>query len=128
MNIPEVSDERLSQVLANVRPMVLDAQGRPCTFASVDPRRVSFIWDPRDLAPVVGIVPTRTIRTLHTFGHPALFKPSIAEAVAQLPADLTGVVGFTILRGPEDADDLNAEREALHAGYHVATVALWERV
>lgn len=124
MRIPHITDERIAELLATIKPMVFDAQGGPCTFDAVDPRGVSFIWDPDGLRPVEGIEPWRQVRTVHTYGHPALFKPSIAEVLAQLTGDLTGVVGFTI-KGPDDVDDLNAEPEALNAGFHVATVTLW---
>lgn len=125
MNIPKISDERIQSMLEVIRPMVL-IDGVPHTFQEVDPRRVSFIWDPKDTKPVAGLVWVQTIRTLHTYGHPILFKPSVAEVLAQLPPDLTGVVGFTI-EGPADVGDLHAEPEALQAGFHVATVTLWGR-
>ena len=122
--IPPISDERIAEMLQTIHPMVLDRQGAPHTFAPVDPRTASFIWAPLDRRYVAGIEPWRQVRTLHTYGHPALFKPSIAEVLAQLTGDLSGVVGFTI-KGPDDADDLNREREAMNAGFHVAVVTLW---
>jgi hypothetical protein len=127
VKIPQISNERIAEMLTTIKPMVYDEGGVvPCTFDAVDPRAVSFIWSPDGLRPVHGIEPWRQVRTLHTYGSPALFKPSIAEVLAQLTGDLTGVVGFTIT-GPQDADELNAEREALNAGFHVATVTLWRR-
>jgi hypothetical protein len=125
MKIPTITDDDINDLLAHIKPMVYDEAGIvPCTFDPVHPRNVSFIWGPDGLRPVEGIEPWRQVRTLHTYGHPALFKPSIAEVLAQLTGDLSEVVGFTI-RGPADADELNVEREALNAGFHVGVVTLW---
>lgn len=127
MNIPEITDERIAELLTTIAPVIVGTDGVPYTFDRVDLRGMSFIWNPTGLTPLpFAVVKSGTIRTLHTFGHPALFKPSIAEVLAQLPADVSGIAAFSIA-GPEDADDLNREREALNAGLHVATVTLWSK-
>lgn len=65
------------------------------------------------------------IRTLHTYGSPCFFKPSVAEVLAQIPDDmLEGVVAFET-RGPSDVADMNRESEALNAGFHVARTRLY---
>jgi hypothetical protein len=57
-----------------------------------------------------------------------MFKPSIAEVLAQIPEEhLEQVLAFEIVDSPNNVDDLNAEREALNAGYHIATTRLYKR-
>jgi hypothetical protein len=73
-------------------------------------------------------VPICQITTHHSWGHYSLFKPSIAEVLAQIPAEhLNQVVAFEIVVKPETAEDLNKDLEALNAGYHVATTRLYAR-
>lgn len=56
-----------------------------------------------------------------------IFKPSIAEVLAQIPEELIEqTVAFETI-GPADADALNKERDALNAGFHVATTRLYGR-
>lgn len=65
------------------------------------------------------------INTYHTYGHPAMFKPSIAEVLAQIPDDLLGSVSAFEVSGPGHVDDINREREARDAGFHVAETILY---
>ena len=68
-----------------------------------------------------------TIATLHAWGYYGVFKPSIAEVLAQIPAGyLDEVVAFEVA-GPKDAEDLNREKEALDAGFHVARTTLYAK-
>ncbi len=115
-------DAQIAELLKTIRPIIL-RDGIPHVCDPVDPRGVSFTWDPKNLVPAPFVTACGTIRTLHTFGHYMLFKPSIAEVLAQIP-DPTGIVGFSIV-GPTDAIDLNRESEALNAGFHAATTTLY---
>jgi hypothetical protein len=84
-------------------------------------RRTAFLWDPEPAGEAKGIKPVRTVQTYHTWAYYGFFKPDIGECLAQIPADLLDVVvAFELVKGPETSDDLNKEKEALNAGYHVA--------
>lgn len=92
----------------------------------VDLFSVAYTWDPKPAAPATGIRPIRDITTYHGYGYYGMFKPGIAEVLAQIPEELTdSVVAFEIIKAPETSDDLNREQEALNAGYHVATTRLY---
>ncbi len=125
--IPDISDERLAQLAAQIKPMVL-IDGLPNTLDVEDYRDVSFIWEITNPQPVEGIEPFTSYRSLHTFGYHGFFKPSVEEALAFLPEGAEDqAVGFT-LTGPETIEDLHREREAMHAGFHVGEVTLWRKI
>jgi len=93
----------------------------------VDPYRTAFTWDPKPTTPATDIRPFETIKTLHRYAYYGFFKPSIAEVLSQIPAELQDrTVAFTT-SGPSNADDLNDEPLALDAGFHVAETTLYER-
>jgi hypothetical protein len=123
--IPEMPDDELARWVAEIRPLVHTDRGLRL-IKPVDPVKIAFTWDPkisgkppRDLAVLT------KIRTLHAYGHPSLFKPSIGEVLRQIPTALLPIVKFFSLDGPDDVHDLNLEREALNDGYHVAVTTLY---
>jgi hypothetical protein len=68
----------------------------------------------------------RIVKTLHTFGAPSFFKPSIAEVLAQAPSDLHEYVAFSLC-GPESVDDMNRFPACTKAGFHVAEVTYYRK-
>ena len=124
-SIPAISRERVIELVEQIQPLV-ERDGELWRIAPCDPWKVAFSWSPSLRSRATGLEAVRTIRTLHTFGAPVFFKPTVAEVLAQLPDDLEGVVAFST-EGPDDADDLNREIEALNAGFHVATTTLYRR-
>lgn len=126
--IPEVPQERIKELAERIRPVVEFARKGKCYIEPVDLFRIAYTWDPKSADKAKGLKPLCDITTHHTFGYHGFFKPSIAEVLAQIPAEhLDKVVAFEIVEGPETADDLDREREALNAGYHVATTRLYVR-
>lgn len=126
---PSISD------LLHIRPLMTVVENlgqgqkaRHLAFMKpVDPYNQAFSWSPVAAEPAPGLVPYATIKTLHRYAYYGFFKPSIAEVLSQIPAELVGrAVGFTC-DGPETSDDLNAELIALDAGFQVATTTLYER-
>jgi hypothetical protein len=125
LTIPEISDERLAELAKRIRPVVRSRSNALAYIEPCDLRRVSFIWDAKITRKASKLVKHATIRTLHTYGYYGLFKPSIAEVLAQIPEDLIEqTVAFEVI-GPKDASDLNREQEALNAGFHVAVTHLY---
>jgi hypothetical protein len=88
----------------------------------------SFLWDAKPAKKAKKLKTLCDITTHHSFGFAGFFKPSIAEVLAQIPEEhLDKVVAFEIVEAPESADDLNREREATNAGYHVAKTRLYTK-
>jgi hypothetical protein len=127
MNIPEISNERIREMLKTIRPLVKQ-DGKLHCIKWIDTRKVAFTWAPVLDGEVRATEIVAKIRTLHSFGYQGLFKPSIAEVLAQIPKELIDKVRGFSLEGPRTADDLNREREALDEGFHVAITTLYGRV
>lgn len=127
--IPAISNTKLADLCARIRPIVTFPDLGKRYIRSVDPRNDSYIWDPTATNEAVeGIAELQSITTYHTFGFYGLFKPSIAEVIAQIPEELLSqVVAFEIIKSPETADDLKRERKATAAGYHVAVTMLYKK-
>ena len=124
--IPEVPKEQIVLLAKRIKP-VYDF-GHKHYIKPVDLFSVAYTWEPKKAKRVVGLKALCDIRTYHGFGYHGFFKPSIAEVLAQIPAEhLSKVVAFEIVDCPKDADDLNKEKEALNAGYHVASTRLYIR-
>lgn len=63
----------------------------------VDPFEDSYIWNPQFIKGDVDLMPFKTILAKSYYGHPALFKPSIAEVINAIPEDcLKDTVAFQI--------------------------------
>lgn len=123
--IPKVSESIIRERAERIKPVVR-FKGVPHYIEPVDLFTTAFTWDPKAAGRADGLIPLADITTYHTYGYYAFFKPSIAEVVAQIPKGmLDKAVAFEIVERPESADDLNDEREALNAGYHVATTRLY---
>lgn len=126
--IPKLSHEELLKRAERIKPL-FSFNGKLYLIEDVDISRVSFIWEPKKK----GIAPKMTvlgeILTYHTYGHPMLFKPSIAEVLSQIPEQyLEEVVAFQIVGQPNDADDLNRYTTITNAGYHMAITQLYGRI
>lgn len=94
----------------------------------VDLFDIAYTWEPMPAEMATSLKFLCDIKTYHTYGYYGFFKPSIAEVLAQIPMEyLDKVVAFEIVESPQTADDLNREREALDAGYHVAVTRLYVR-
>lgn len=100
--IPEISDERLAELVAQIRPVSEPTQREIVRFyAPSEPRTEAFKWREQDLtteeAGIVAYIGD-PFRTLHTFSAPSFFKPTLEEVFAQIPAsiDLTRANAFWI--------------------------------
>ncbi len=126
-SIPLVTDSRLKQLASKIRPVV---RNRNNALAYIEPcnlRNIAFAWDPKITRKASNLVKHATIKTLHTWSYYGFFKPTIAEVLAQIPEDLIeDTVAFEVI-GPSMASDLNREKEALDAGFHVAMTHLYGR-
>jgi hypothetical protein len=109
--IPTISNERLNGLVKKIKPVIRAAkistskgtrleeykEGDLYFIKPVNPRDVAFTWEPKPTrrARRVNPIPYKTIGTLHTYGAPVFFKPSIAEVLSQIPEeDLDRCVAF----------------------------------
>jgi hypothetical protein len=126
--IPDISDEELAKLYRRIKPVIRFWKLGLWYLWRQDLRTVAYTWSPKIKFPAFFMKPLKDITTFHGFGYHGFFKPSIAEVLAQIPADLVDkVVAFEIIESPETVDDLNRESEALNAGYHVAVTRLYTR-
>ena len=82
-----ISDERLAELQRRIRPVV-GVDENLHYIQDVDPREIAFTWSPRATKRARGLVKLTTIETIHGYGAPVYFKPSIAEVLAQIPQEL----------------------------------------
>jgi hypothetical protein len=126
-SIPKISNEELAELAKRIRPVVRkESDGRPFYIkADSDLRRLSYLWDVKYEEEAKGLFEFATITTLHTYGYYGMFKPSVAEVIAQIPPDYRDrVVAFEITTRPLCADDLNKQKKAVNEGFHMAVTAL----
>lgn len=125
-HIPEISDEKLEGLSAHIKPLV--RRGDQLFFIEdPDPRNVAFPWSPvlkeaaEDLE-VLSILPT-----LHSFGYHGLFKPSVAEVLAQIPDELLEEAIAFEVHAPQNTTDLSRQWDAVNSGYHVAATTVYRQ-
>lgn len=123
-SIPSITDERLTQLAKRIRA-VKEIEGGHRLYPLCDPRGESFSWAEKMGRKTRRLYALGKVRTLHGFGYYGLFKPSVAEVLAQIQAhSLLHMVDCFVVNGPKDSHDLNLEPEALNAGFHVAVTTL----
>lgn len=88
--IPKISETMLYQLAKQIHPIkrIRENIYRKIDIEYTDDflRNTSFIWDAKLIGPELMFSPLNSISliTYHRYGAPALFKPSIAEVMAQL--------------------------------------------
>lgn len=130
-HIPEISDERLAQLHARIKPVVRGARRSNGAawhdglfyIQDVDLRGESFTWDPTLTESAEGLRELARIETTHTCGYYGFFKPSIAEVLAQIPVEfLDRCVAYECGVGDLDTSNIVDGGSA-----HRVTTVLYER-
>jgi len=122
--IPKTSYLTIKTLARRIRPVVTE-DGHHFFIKKVGLFN-AYLWNP-ELGGKAYLKSIKDIRTYHTYGYYGLFKPSIAEVLAQIPKDIRHLVGaFEIIKHPETAQDLNDEIAVVNDGFHVATTRLYE--
>jgi len=117
--IPQISDMKLEDLYKRIKPVVRH-EGNLHYIKDVDLRRVAFTWDPKLTTKAENLERICDITTYHRYGYYGLFKPSIAEVIAQIPEKcLDRTVAF------ETSTDLDIEN--IVGEYHVTTTTLYKR-
>ncbi len=87
--------------------------------------RSAFLWNPDPIKKAEGLVPYKEVITYHEFLAPAIFRPTIAEVLAQIAKeDLTDVVAFEIVDLP--LEECFFYNELDKRTYHVARTILYK--
>ena len=129
--IPKVSEEEIRARSNRIKPVMQFKTGKVNVgLWRLKPVRSifrsTFTWYPLPAEPVLYLQAVRDIRTYHRKGHKGVFRPLIAEILAQIPEeDLMRVVAFELVSSPHHEDDFGWDQKAFEAGYHVATVRLY---
>lgn len=137
VSIPVISDEELKNRYEQIKPVVTVGNKlhylRKFSFDEL--RQKSYIWNlDKDIREEVDendltVLKEKDFLCLHRYGHPMLFKPSIAEVLSQIQEeDIPFVRAFEIVESPETIHDFYQNRFtpiASHNGYHVSIVKLY---
>lgn len=88
---------------------------------------VSYIWNESNATePFVSTgFETRKIKTYHTFGHVALFKPSCAEVLERIPTELTDQVARSGRNGYYITEPENEQFPVVERERHVGITTLY---
>lgn len=86
--IGDISDSLIQSMLKVMKPCdcVRPNRYREIDIEGVDPRGVSFIWNPKLVGPEFAMSPLTStqIPSFHTYGAPSLFKQTLAECLAAI--------------------------------------------
>lgn len=134
VSIPEISNEELLERYKRIKPIV-EIEGTKYflrDFKEDELRNISFIWNAKEekKEPVdvqkIKPIENRDFKCIHKYGYYGLFKPSIAEVLAQIPErDLQLVCAFEIIESPENTRDFAKHQIEFDNGYHVSKVRLY---
>jgi hypothetical protein len=107
--VPEISDDRLAALMAQIQPACFDERGRLHFIKEIDPRTKAFTWDPTltEALNMERYVELGSSLTYHSCGYYGLFKPSIAEVLAQVPEELLSKAVAFSTELPEHRHDLS---------------------
>lgn len=129
--IPDVPKHRIREMAKRIKPVVTfngPKKSGPHFIKPVDLFEIAYTWDPKPAGKAVGLEPLCDITTYHSWAYAGFFKPTIAEVLAQIPAEhINKAVAFEIVDRPRTCADMNKEHEALNTSYHVATTRLYTR-
>ncbi|KXK07542.1 MAG: hypothetical protein UZ21_OP11001001044 [Microgenomates bacterium OLB22] len=121
--IPKVPRMMVRQLALRIKPVVDFGSRGKCYIKPVDLFNVAYTWAPipAEKAPVFEVL--CDITTYHSYGAPVFFKPSIAEVLAQIPAEYRDVVVAFEIDPPGSIR--NMDDAAFLDGYHSATTRLY---
>lgn len=131
--IPQISNRAIDEMLSVMRPVMQVGQRRYREIDIDNPRihrrNQSYLWDAKAARPVRiyhGALSSKSIITFHTYGAPALFKPSLAEVCAGIRwsvKDWRGIHWF-YLEACEPMQEKSAGK-MMQQGFHIAICTLW---
>ena len=85
--VPYITDETLQALIKRFAPLYRDEEGVIWKMKLPHLRNSGYTWDP-DLTETVEFETVAEEQTDHYAGYVGFFKPSIAEVLSQIPADI----------------------------------------
>lgn len=129
LEIPEIDDKTLAGFYRLLKPIVTIDEVKYLLkeFSLEQLRNISYIWksdeDKRDVVDLNKLEPVEDFLCLHTWGYYGLFKPSIAEILAQVPEKTICEANvFEIIEKPETREDVFRYPEVINNGFHLSKV------
>ena len=86
--IPTLKKDDLLSRAFRIKAVAENDKGKLHFIKPVDIENTAFTWDPKLEDEAISLKPLQNINTIHDYGAPSLFKPSINEVLAQIPADV----------------------------------------
>lgn len=136
-NIPDLRQSKLIELYSKIKPVVHkdDKLYYLREFSSDELSNVAYLWkideDISSEVPENLLVPLEKydFECLHKFASPGLFKPTIAEVLAQISQEVISIVcAFEIIKSPETKADFfedTFKTIAYENSFHVSTVRLY---
>jgi hypothetical protein len=117
--IPKVPASEIRTRAAHIRPVVSFPIIGNCYIWNVDLFQEAFTRGAWPKRPALGLKWVHNIRTYHVCQEDDIFRPSVAEVLAQIPFEyLNKTKAFRVVEVTHDAD-------ACVAGYHTALTSLY---
>jgi len=131
--IPNIPEEKLLELYSNIRPIV-KIDGKKYLLKDFKPeelREHSYIWDAdkdkREIVEEETLEIIQDFHCLHTWAYYGVFKPTIAEVLAQMPIESREQANFfEIVDQPRTVDDLSRNQVITDAGYHLSIVRTYK--
>lgn len=137
ISIPEISREELLARYERIKPVVKYDEKRYflTNFSEEELTGSSYLWMIKEkLSEEFDItkyspMPEYDFECIHKYGAPNLFKPSIAEVLAQISDSvLDETCAFEIIEKPETQADLYRNSITFENGFHTSIVRLYRKV
>ena len=134
VSIPKISKEDLMSRYQRIKPIV-EINGIKYfmrDFTEQELTGISYIGnvneDKREAVDMNKYKPLTDLdfECLHKYGYYGIFKPSIAEVLAQIEERyLDSVCAFEIIESPSTAKDINRNEIIFNNGFHISKVRLY---
>ncbi len=128
--VNEINNDVLLNRYNNINPAILKngeffVIEKP-SFKKID--SVAYLWSPKVVRKANNLTPVFKTKIYCSYAYYGFFKPLFSEVLSFLTDEHETEVNCVIItKSPETTDDLNKEKEALNAGYHVAEATFyWE--
>ncbi len=139
VSIPSISDEELKRRYEQIKPIISENGKlyhlREFSFDQLT--GISYLWnhseDKRDEVKEneLEVLKGYDFSCIHRYGYYGLFKPSIADVLAQIDEHILPFVkAFEIIESPQTVSDFHKDGLTsiiFDNGYHVSTVRLYSK-
>lgn len=134
VKIPAISKEELKKRYETIKPIITIENQKYYLreFKENELTSISYIdnieQDKRGLVDMNDLVALyeKDFECLHKYEYYGLFKPSIAEVLAQIPIeDVKNVNAFEIINKPVTTADMYKNKIVFDNGFHISTVRLY---